>query len=80
MNAVKEADAEEEDHGDDSCPAAEFLEKVRTQSKLLSDFLVMLLFSCLSSWHIRRHLRHLTGRVDFIPPAYVEFSYSSYRD
>lgn len=32
-NAVNEVDAEEEDHGDDSCPAAELLEKVRAQSK-----------------------------------------------
>lgn len=32
VNAVKEVDVEEEDHGDDS-PAAELLEKVRTQSK-----------------------------------------------
>lgn len=39
VNSVKEADAEEEDHGDDSCPAAELLEKVRTQSEPLSDFL-----------------------------------------
>lgn len=29
VNAVKEADVEEEALGDDSCPAAEFLEKVR---------------------------------------------------
>lgn len=33
VDAVKEADAEEEDHGDDSCPAAELLEKVRRQFK-----------------------------------------------
>lgn len=29
VNAVKEADVEDEALGDDSCPAAEFLEKVR---------------------------------------------------
>lgn len=29
-NAVKEAEPEEEEHGDDSCPAAELLEKVGT--------------------------------------------------
>lgn len=29
VNAVKEAAVEEEEHGDDSCPAAELLEKVR---------------------------------------------------
>lgn len=28
VNAVKEVDAEEEEHGDDDCPAAELLEKV----------------------------------------------------
>lgn len=30
VSAVKEADGEEEEHGDDSCPAAELLEKVGT--------------------------------------------------
>lgn len=35
VNAVKEADAEDEDHGDDCCPAAELLEKVRRQFKLV---------------------------------------------
>lgn len=28
VNTVKEVDAEEEEHGDDDCPAAELLEKV----------------------------------------------------
>lgn len=32
VNAVKEVDVEEEECGDDSCPAAELLEKVRAQS------------------------------------------------
>lgn len=30
VSAVKEGDGEEEEHGDDSCPAAELLEKVGT--------------------------------------------------
>lgn len=32
VNAVKEVDAEEEEHDEDSCPAAELLEKVGSQS------------------------------------------------
>ena len=40
--AVKEADLEEEELGDESCPAADLLEKVWTQPQL--DFLPKLLF------------------------------------
>lgn len=45
---VKEADLEEEELGDESCPAAELLEKVWTHSQM--DFSPKLLF--LSCWLI----------------------------
>ncbi|KAK9542426.1 hypothetical protein VZT92_000291 [Zoarces viviparus] len=37
-NAVKEVDAEEEDHGDDGCPAAELLEKLQSPSADVREF------------------------------------------
>ncbi|KAM6949693.1 HEAT repeat-containing protein 3 [Lycodopsis pacificus] len=37
-NAVKEVDAEEEDHGDDCCPAAELLEKLQSPSADVREF------------------------------------------
>uniref|UniRef100_A0A8C9ZET5 HEAT repeat containing 3 n=1 Tax=Sander lucioperca TaxID=283035 RepID=A0A8C9ZET5_SANLU len=38
VNAVKELDAEEEEHGDDSCPAAELLEKLQSPSADVREF------------------------------------------
>ncbi|XP_038557057.1 HEAT repeat-containing protein 3 [Micropterus salmoides] len=37
-NAVKEAEPEEEEHGDDSCPAAELLEKLQSPSADVREF------------------------------------------
>ncbi|KAL6113432.1 heatr3 [Pungitius sinensis] len=37
-DAVNEADAEEEEHGDDSCPAAELLEKLQSPSADVREF------------------------------------------
>ncbi|XP_044027443.1 HEAT repeat-containing protein 3 isoform X1 [Siniperca chuatsi] len=37
-NSMKEVDAEEEDHGDDSCPAAELLEKLQSPSADVREF------------------------------------------
>uniref|UniRef100_A0A8P4GDN1 HEAT repeat containing 3 n=1 Tax=Dicentrarchus labrax TaxID=13489 RepID=A0A8P4GDN1_DICLA len=38
VNAGKEEDAEEEDHGDESCPAAELLEKLQSPSADVREF------------------------------------------
>ncbi|XP_059215292.1 HEAT repeat-containing protein 3 [Centropristis striata] len=38
VNAVKEVDAEEDDHGEDSCPAAELLEKLGSPSADVREF------------------------------------------
>ncbi|XP_030581171.1 HEAT repeat-containing protein 3 [Archocentrus centrarchus] len=38
VTAVKEADGDEEEHGDDSCPAAEFLEKLQSPSADVREF------------------------------------------
>ncbi|TDH17343.1 hypothetical protein EPR50_G00007410 [Perca flavescens] len=38
VNAVKELDAEEEEHGDDGCPAAELLEKLQSPSADVREF------------------------------------------
>ncbi|XP_034740557.1 HEAT repeat-containing protein 3 [Etheostoma cragini] len=38
VNAVKELDAEEEEHGDDTCPAAELLEKLQSPSADVREF------------------------------------------
>ncbi|XP_039990112.1 HEAT repeat-containing protein 3 [Xiphias gladius] len=38
VNAVKEVDPEEDEHGDDSCPAAELLEKLQSPSPDVREF------------------------------------------
>lgn len=50
VNAVKEAVVEEEEHGDDSCPAAELLEKVRHFIPVNYLKLNILLLSSMLSW------------------------------
>lgn len=57
MNAVKEVDVEEEALGDDSCPAAEFLEKVRHFVSIRTLIVTNILFVI----YLRIELKLLTG-------------------